>query len=101
MFSELSEPHKLFEYLLQPAVLRLTPDTIAVYLQSALKVFGSWCAELADRWDDDDLPRIRGVVDTLVERVSAFASSPDIEVQERVGPPLCALSAMALPTLGR
>ncbi|KIP11664.1 hypothetical protein PHLGIDRAFT_82909, partial [Phlebiopsis gigantea 11061_1 CR5-6] len=80
---ELSDPHKLFEYLLQPAVLRLAPDTIAVYLQSALKVFGSWCAELADRWDDDDLSRIKSVVDTLIERVGAFASSPDIEVQER------------------
>lgn len=82
--SELYEPQKLLEYLLQPAVLRLSPGTVAVYLQSALKVFGSWCSELADHWVNDDLPRVRGAVDTFVERVSEFVSNPDIEVQERV-----------------
>lgn len=84
MSSELSEPQKLLEYLLRPAVLKLASETIAVYLQASLKVFGSWCAGLAGQWDNDDLPKIRGMVDTLVERVSAFTSNPDIEVQERV-----------------
>lgn len=82
--SELSEPQKLLNYLLQPAVLNLASDTIAVYLQAALKIFGNWCADLADRWDDDDLPRVKGVVDSMVERIADFASNPDIEVQERV-----------------
>lgn len=82
---ELAEPQKLLTYLLQPKVLILAPDIISVYLQAAIKVFGSWTAELADRWDDDDLPKVRETVDTVVQRVSAFASNPDIEVQERVG----------------
>ena len=49
-----------------------------------MKVFGSWAAELADRWDDDDLPKVRGVVDDVVERLSGFVTHADIEVQERV-----------------
>ncbi len=82
--SELAEPHKLLSYLLQPRILSLSPDVIAVYLHAAMKVFGSWTAELADRWDDDDLPRVRVVVDDAVERFSSFVTHADIDVQERV-----------------
>ena len=82
--SELAEPHKLLSYLLQPRIVSLPTETIAVYLHAAMKVFGSWAAELADRWDDDDLPKVRGVVDDVLERLSNFVTSPDIEVQERV-----------------
>ena len=65
-------------------MLTLSPDTIAVYLQSALKVFGSWSAEVADQWDDDELPKVKGIVSTVLERIADFASHQDIEVQERV-----------------
>ncbi|RPD64688.1 Adaptor protein complex AP-3 delta subunit [Lentinus tigrinus ALCF2SS1-7] len=81
--SELAEPHKLLSYLLQPRIVSLPTEIIAVYLHAAMKVFGSWGAELADRWDDDDLPKVRGVVDDVLERLSSFVTSPDIEVQER------------------
>lgn len=81
---ELAEPHKLLHYLLQPRVLTLDPETIAVYLQAALKIFGVWTADLAERWDNDDLPKVKNMVDTLVERLGEFAANPDIEVQERV-----------------
>ncbi|KAI9060492.1 Adaptor protein complex AP-3 delta subunit [Trametes sanguinea] len=81
--SELAEPQKLLSYLLQPRVTSLPPDVVAVYLQAALKVFGSWAAELADRWDDDDLPKVQGTVNDIVERLSDFVTHPDIEVQER------------------
>ena len=84
LFSELADPQKLLTYLLQPRVLTLDPAIISVYLQAAIKVFGSWAADLADRWDDEDLPKVRNTVDTLVDRVREFASNPDIEVQERV-----------------
>lgn len=82
--SELAEPHKLLSYLLRPRILPLSSDIVAVYLHAAMKVFGSWTAELADRWDDDDLPRVRGAVDDAVERFSSFVTHADIEVQERV-----------------
>lgn len=82
--SELAEPHKLLSYLLQPKVLSLFSDIIALYLQSALKVFGSWSTELADQWDDENLPKVKGVVTSVLERLGDFASNPDIEVQERV-----------------
>ncbi|KAI0964144.1 hypothetical protein AcW1_001032 [Taiwanofungus camphoratus] len=81
--SELAEPQKLLAYTLQPSIVTLTPDIIAVYLQAAMKVFGSWAAELADRWDDDDLSKVKNVVDMVLGRVGDFATNPDIEVQER------------------
>ncbi|KAI0640096.1 Ap3d1 protein [Trametes polyzona] len=81
--SELVEPQKLLPYLLQPVINTLPPDTIAVYLQASMKVFGSWAADLAERWDDDDLPRVQGAVADILERLPSFAAHPDIEVQER------------------
>ena len=82
--SELAEPHKLLSYLLQQRIVSLSSDIIAVYLHAAMKVFGSWAAELADRWDDDDLLRVRNVVDDVLERLASFVTHTDIEVQERV-----------------
>jgi AP-3 complex subunit delta-1 len=55
-----------------------------VYIQAVVKIFGYWAAELAQRWDEDDLPEVKDVVETVMERVNNFASSPHIEVQERV-----------------
>ncbi|KAI0783126.1 Adaptor protein complex AP-3 delta subunit [Abortiporus biennis] len=81
--SELAEPQKLLTYLLQARVLSLAPETIAVYLQAAMKVFGVWAADLAERWDNDDLPKVKNVVETMIERLQDFVSSADIEVQER------------------
>jgi hypothetical protein len=64
----------------------LDPETIAVYIHSATKVFGYWAAELAERWEDDDLPQVKGIVDLILTRVSEFVGSPHVEVQERVSP---------------
>ncbi|KAI0354633.1 Ap3d1 protein [Trametes cingulata] len=81
--SELAEPQKLLSYLLQPGIMALPPDIVAVYVHASMKVFGSWAAELAERWDDDDLPRVQGIVNDILERLTSFATHPDIEVQER------------------
>jgi AP-3 complex subunit delta-1 len=83
-FRELSEPQKLLPYLLQPEVNNLTPDIIAVYIQSATKVFGCWASEVAQRWDDEDLPEVKQVVEQIISRMREFATSEHIEVQERV-----------------
>ncbi|TCD71148.1 AP-3 complex subunit delta [Steccherinum ochraceum] len=80
---ELADPQKLLTYLLQPRVLDLAPDTIAVYLQATTKVFGVWASELADRWDNDDLSKVKDVVDSTIERLTYFVCNPNIEVQER------------------
>lgn len=80
---ELSEPQKLLPHLLEPGVTIFHPDTIAVYISAATKVFGYWASELAQRWDDDDLPEVKRVVETILARMSELVSSPHIEVQER------------------
>lgn len=81
--SELTDPQKLLTYLLQPSILNLAPDTIAVYIHAATKIFGYWAAEIAQRWDDELLPDVKSVVDMVIERIGDFNSSPHIEVQER------------------
>ena len=87
MGSELAEPQKLLSYLLQPEMSRLSPEIISVYIQAATKVFGFWATELAERWNEDDLPEVKSVVDLVISRVGELVSSPHIEVQERVNAP--------------
>lgn len=85
--SELSEPQKLLPYILQSEISNLSPDIVAVYIQAATKIFGHWTAELAQRWDDDDLREVKETIATIVSRVAELSSSPHIEVQERVCDP--------------
>ncbi|KAG6842376.1 hypothetical protein C0991_007506 [Blastosporella zonata] len=80
---ELAEPHKLLPYLLQPEVSNLAPEIIAVYIQAATKIFGSWAASVAQRWEDDDLLDVKNVVEQLTSRLSELVSNPHIDVQER------------------
>ncbi|KAH9929816.1 adaptin N terminal region-domain-containing protein [Fomitopsis serialis] len=80
---ELAEPQKLLPHLLQPGLVALDPEIVAVYLQAATKVFGYWAAEQANTFESEDLPKIRDAVDMTLERAGEFATSPDIEVQER------------------
>ncbi|KAJ7269381.1 adaptin N terminal region-domain-containing protein [Mycena haematopus] len=81
--NELSEPQKLLPYLLQPEIATLLPEIIAVYIQAASKIFGHWTAQIAERWDDDDLPEVKSMVDLILSRVREFVSNSDVEVQER------------------
>ncbi|KAI0050601.1 Ap3d1 protein [Auriscalpium vulgare] len=81
--SEISEPHKLLQYLLQPQISTLAPETIAVYLQASVKLFGVWAAGLSKQWDNDDLPKVKDIVETIIGCMREFAASADIEVQER------------------
>lgn len=82
--STLSEPQKLLPYLLQPEVDKLSPDIMAMYIQAAIKVFGFWASELAQRWDEDDLAELKHAVGSILSRLRELASSQHIEVQERV-----------------
>ncbi|KAF9469633.1 Ap3d1 protein [Collybia nuda] len=80
---ELAEPQKLLPYILQPEITRLSPEILAVYIQTATKIFGHWAAELAQQWDDSDLQEVKDTVDLILDRVGELISSPYIEVQER------------------
>ncbi|KAH9486426.1 AP-3 complex subunit delta-1 [Psilocybe cubensis] len=80
---ELSEPEKLLPYLLQPEIDNLSSDIIAVYIQAATKIFGMWASELAQEWEDDSLPEVKQVVESILNRTREFSGSQYIEVQER------------------
>lgn len=81
--SELLAPEELLPYLLHPDVANLDPDTIAVYLQAANKIFGYWATEAAQQWSEDLLDKVKAAVDSIMEQIEEFVSSPHIEVQER------------------
>jgi AP-3 complex subunit delta-1 len=71
-------------YLLHSDISQLAPETIAVYLLSAAKIFSYWAADLAERWDDDLLQDVKDTVDSVMEGLQPFVSSNHSEVQERV-----------------
>ncbi|KAJ7070698.1 adaptin N terminal region-domain-containing protein [Mycena amicta] len=81
--SELAEPQKLLPYLLQPQIATLHPEIIAVYIQATSKIFGHWAAEVAERWDDEDLAEVKSTVESILNSVREFVSNADVEVQER------------------
>ncbi|KAG6817562.1 hypothetical protein H0H87_006939 [Tephrocybe sp. NHM501043] len=80
---ELAEPHKLLPHLLQPEVSSLAPEIISVYIQAATKIFGTWSAVIAQRWEDDDVVEVKNLVEQLTSRFGELVSSPHIDVQER------------------
>lgn len=83
---EIAEPQKLLPHLLKPNVSLLASETIAAYIQAAVKLFGSWSMELSQDWDNGRLQDVREMVGTLISRLENFTSHSEIEVQERVCP---------------
>ncbi len=81
---EIAEPHKLLPHLLQPNVSLLASETIAAYIQAAVKLFGSWSMELSQDWDNGKIQDAREVVGSLISRLENFTSHSEVEVQERV-----------------
>jgi len=82
--SELADPEQLLPHLLQADITCLPQDTISVYIQAAIKIFGVWISELAQRWDEDELTTVQSAVKSIQERMDALVTNPHIEVQERV-----------------
>ncbi|EGN93647.1 hypothetical protein SERLA73DRAFT_97586 [Serpula lacrymans var. lacrymans S7.3] len=80
---ELNEPQSVLPHLLRPEAINLSSDILTVYIQATAKVFGVWAAELAQRWIDDYLTKVKTTVDEIIERMNQLAASPYIEVQER------------------
>lgn len=89
IYSELSDTRKVIPSLLSKDTTKLAADIIAVYIQSAAKIFGTWAIELTTRWDEDDLPEVKQSVESIISAVTELANNPDFEVQERVNLPLC------------
>ncbi|CAE6495108.1 unnamed protein product [Rhizoctonia solani] len=78
--SELDSPLTTLLDLLQPAALSL-PGALCV--QSALKVFGYWAADRAERWDEAAVAEVLREVERTSENLRAFAKVADPEVRER------------------
>lgn len=96
---EIAEPQKLLPHLLKPNVALLASETIAAYIQAAVKLFGSWSMELSQNWDNGRIQDVREIVDTLILGLESFASHSEVEVQERVCPIDAVLSSILLNTL--
>ena len=90
--SELTNPYPLICQLLSPLISDLPVDIRAIYIQSAIKILGTWTAELAEHWDDrpDDLQyeqhqltAVKRDIDSIIEACQKWVADPDLEVQER------------------
>ncbi|KZV96926.1 hypothetical protein EXIGLDRAFT_764838, partial [Exidia glandulosa HHB12029] len=81
---EQKDAHRVIGHLIQPSIKFLPADTIAVFLQSAMKVFGYWAAEVAAEWNDAaHLGAARRMADELSGALEPFTAHADVEVQER------------------
>ncbi|KAG9122025.1 AP-3 complex subunit delta [Ceratobasidium sp. 392] len=78
--AELESPLKTLLDLLQPNALAL-PGPLCV--QSALKVFGFWVSDRAEKWDESAGVEVLREVQRTSEGLQAFAARGDPEVQER------------------
>ena len=70
--------------LLQPSIRRLSPATIAVCISAATKVFGNWAAGVSETWDAQSYADAKSLVQKATEALTLYASSNELEVQERV-----------------
>lgn len=72
--------------LIRPSNASLPPQTVAVCIQAAVKVFGSWIAGLAAYWDESE--KLQQVLNTLAELESRLLAImkevDDVEICERV-----------------
>ncbi len=84
-FRRLDDPKQTLQLLLKPQISHLPSDTLSVYLQAALKVFGHWAAELSMRWNGDLLSGAQEQVAQVLSSINLFLSNDNVEVQERVG----------------
>ncbi|KAG8716733.1 AP-3 complex subunit delta [Ceratobasidium sp. 395] len=78
--AELESPLKTLLDLLQPNALAL-PGPLCV--QSALKVFGFWASDRAEKWDESAGAEVLREVQRTSDGLQAFAAHGDPEVQER------------------
>ncbi|KAG9098805.1 AP-3 complex subunit delta [Ceratobasidium sp. UAMH 11750] len=78
--AELESPLKTLLDLLQPSALAL-PGPACV--QSALKVFGFWASDRAEKWDESAATEVLREVERTTDGLQAFAARGDPEIQER------------------
>ncbi|KAG9083251.1 AP-3 complex subunit delta [Ceratobasidium sp. 370] len=78
--AELESPLKTLLDLLQPSALAL-PGPVCV--QSAVKVFGFWASDRAEKWDESAGAEVLREVERTSDGLQGFATGGDPEVQER------------------
>ncbi|KAL1915223.1 uncharacterized protein VTP21DRAFT_7499 [Calcarisporiella thermophila] len=84
-FEYLTEPVKVLELLLQPTAEKLAAPVQAVYVHNILKIYSRWASSVAERgvWDVAARDEVLGVTQKIIEGLSPFCRSMDLEVQER------------------
>jgi AP-3 complex subunit delta len=82
--SNLYDPKATISSLFQPATHKLSPRTIAVYISSATKIFGTWAASVSESWSAEAHADVKAVVKTAVDALLSLGDGMELEVQERV-----------------
>lgn len=74
---------RLIEALLQDAVQSLPSRTTFVCIQSAMKMYAYWAAQLSDTWDQDTKLQLLAVTESMKTQLTKLALNQDAEVFER------------------
>ena len=74
---------RFIEALLQDAILSLSPPIISVCIQSAMKMFAYWAAQLSDTWSQGTKLQLLAITETMQSQLTKLASNEDAEVFER------------------
>lgn len=76
-------PRIIIPLLLRPSLSTCSTLTAAACLHNGVKLFAHWAASLSDKWDASCLEEVKNMAALVVERLPAYAQSPNCEVSER------------------
>lgn len=74
----------MIEALLNPILYQINSEISVVTLTAAVKVFAFFAGEAAEDWNLELYNDAKSLVTTLMRTLSGCATSPEVEVQERV-----------------
>lgn len=76
-------PRIIIPLLLRPSLSTCSTLTAATCIHNGVKLFAHWAASLSDKWNADCLEEVKNMAALVVERLPAYAQSPNCEVSER------------------
>ncbi|KOS14711.1 adaptor protein complex ap-3 delta subunit [Malassezia pachydermatis] len=82
--NEVEDVPALVRALVQDQVKELSPQTMAVSIHSALKLYAYWAASLASTWTEETKTSLLALTEHMSAQLTSFARLEDTEVHERV-----------------
>ena len=74
---------QLIDALLQDAIQSLSSPIISVCIQSAMKMYAYWAAQLSETWNQGTKVQLLAITESMQTQLTKLASNQDAEVFER------------------